>query len=86
MSNQLSIVEKSAKMKTLQADDTFQLALKEITEQQVAVFVDASSSSEQREEAHDIICALGKIDDYFDSVQSDEVMYNHKQTKGESAP
>ena len=86
MSNKLSIVEKSAKMRTLQADDTFQLAIKEITEQQVAVFVDADSSLEQREEAHDIICALRKIDDYFDSVQTDEIMYNHKQTKGESAP
>ena len=73
-------------MRTLQADDTFQLALKEITEQQVAVFMDASSSLELREEAHDIICALNKIDDYFDSVNTDEVMYNHKQTKGESAP
>jgi len=80
------IVEKGAKMRTLQADDTFQLALKEITEQQVAVFMDASSSLELREEAHDIICALNKIDDYFDSVNTDEVMYNHKQNKGESAP
>ena len=78
MSQKLSIVEKSARMKTLQADDTFQLALKEITEQQVAVFVNADSSLEQREEAHDIICALRKIDDYFDSVKTDEVMYNHK--------
>ena len=86
MSNQLSIVEKSAKMRTLQADDTFQLALKEITEQQVAVFVDADSSTEQREKAHDMICALRKIDDYFDSVKTDEVMYNRKLTKGESAP
>ncbi len=86
MANNLSIVEKSAKMRTLQADDTFKLALQEITEQQVAVFVDADSSTEQREKAHDIICALRKIDDYFDSVQTDEVMYNHKQTKGESAP
>jgi len=80
------IVEKGAKMRTLQADDTFQLALKEITEQQIAVFMDASSSLELREEAHDIICALNKIDDYFDSVNTDEVMYNHKQNKGESAP
>jgi len=82
----MHIVEKGAKMRTLQADDTFQLALKEITEQQVAVFVDADSSLEQREEAHDMICALRKIDDYFDSIKTDEVMYNHKQTKGESAP
>ena len=82
----MHIVEKGAKMRTLQADDTFQLALKEITEQQIAVFMDASSSLELREEAHDIICALNKIDDYFDSVNTDEVMYNHKQNRGESAP
>ena len=82
----MHIIEKSAKMRTLQADDAFQLALKEINEQQVAVFVDADSSTEQREKAHDMICALRKIDDYFDSVKTDEVMYNHKQNKGESAP
>ena len=86
MANNLSIVEKSAKMRTLQADDTFQLALKEITDQQIAVFVNADSTTDQREKAHDMICALRKIDDYFDSVQTDEVMYNHKLTKGESAP
>ena len=78
MSQKLSIVEKSARMKTLQADDTFQLALKEITEQQVAVFVNAHSNMDEREEAHNIICALQKIDDYFDSVKTDEAMYNHK--------
>ena len=65
-------------MKTLQADDMFQLAIKEITEQQVAVFVDADSSTEQREEAHHMICAIRKIDDYFDSIKTDEVMYNRK--------
>ncbi len=73
-------------MRTLKADDTFQLALQEITEQQVAVFVNADSTTDQREEAHNIICALRKIEDYFDSVETDEVMYNHKLTKGESAP
>ena len=73
-------------MRSLQADDTFQLALKEITDQQIAVFVNADSTTDQREKAHDMICALRKIDDYFDSVQTDEVMYNHKLTKGESAP
>ena len=86
MANNLSIVEKSAKMRTLQADDTFQLALTEITDQQIAVFVNADSTTDQREKAHDMICALRKIDDYFDSVQTDEIMYNRKLTKGESAP
>ena len=73
-------------MRTLKADDTFQLALKEITDQQIAVFVNADSTTDQREKAHDMICALRKIDDYFDSVQTDEVMFNHKLNKGESAP
>ncbi len=73
-------------MRTLKADDTFQLALKEITDQQIAVFVNADSTTDQREKAHDMICALRKIDDYFDSVQTDEVMFNRKLTKGESAP
>ena len=78
MANNLSIVEKSAKMRTLQADDTFQLALTEITDQQIAVFVNADSTTDEREEAHDMICALRKIDDYFDSVKTDEAMYNRK--------
>ena len=73
-------------MRTLQADDTFKLALEEITDQQIAVFVNADSTTDQREKAHDMICALRKIDDYFDSVQTDEIMYNRKLTKGESAP
>ena len=85
MASNLSIVEKSARMKTLQADDMFQLAIKEITEQLVAVFVNADSSTDEREEAHNIICALQKIDDYFDSVKTDEAMYNRK-LKQETAP
>ena len=75
MANKLSIVEKSAKMKTLQADDTFKLVITEITNQQVAVFVNADSTEEQRGEAHDV------IEDYFDSVHTDEVMHNRKRKK-----
>lgn len=78
MASKLSIVEKSARMKTLQADDMFQLAIKEITEQQIAVFVNADSTTDEREEAHNMICAIRKIDDYFDSVKTDEAMYNRK--------
>jgi len=81
MANVLSIVEKSAKLRTLQADDTYKLVIKEITEQQVAVFVNADSTEEQRGEAHNIICALRKIEDYFDSAHTDEAMHNRKRKK-----
>jgi hypothetical protein len=81
MANVLSIVEKSAKLRTLQADDTFKSVIKEITEQQVAVFVNADSTGEQREEAHDVIRALRMIEDYFDSIYTDEAMHNRKRKK-----
>ena len=81
MAEVLSIVEKSAKLRTLQADDTFKLVIKEVQEQQVAVFVNADSTEEQLGEAHNIICALRRIEDYFDSVHSDEAMHNRKLKK-----
>jgi hypothetical protein len=81
VANKLSIVEKSAKIKTLQADDTFKLVITEITNQQVAVFVNADSTEEQRGEAHDVIRALRMIEDYFDSVHTDEIMLNRKRKK-----
>ena len=81
MAKNLSIVEKSAKLRTLQADDTFKLVIKEVQEQQVAVFVNADSTEEQRGEAHDVIRALRMIEDYFDSVHTDEAMHNRKRKK-----
>ena len=78
MKGDLHIVEKSAKIRTLQADDTFKLVIEEITNQQVAVFVNADSTEEQRGEAHDVIRALRMIEDYFDSVHTDEAMHNRK--------
>ena len=81
MAKVLSIVEKSAKLRTLQADDTFKSVIKEVQEQQVAVFVNADSTEELRGEAHDVIRALRMIEDYFDSVHTDEAMHNRKRKK-----
>ena len=81
MAKNLSIVEKSAKLRTLQADDTYKSVIKEITDQQIAMFVNVDSTEEQRGEAHDVIRALRMIEDYFDSVHTDEVMQNRKRKK-----
>jgi len=81
MAKVLSIVEKSAKLRTLQADDTYKSVIEEITNQQVALFVNVDSTQEQREEAHDVIRALRLIEDYFDSVYTDEAMFNRKLKK-----
>ena len=81
MAKNLSIVEKSAKLRTLQADDTYKSVIKEITDQQIAMFVNVDSTEEQRGEAHDVIRALRLIEDYFDSVYTDEAMHNRKRKK-----
>ena len=81
MAKVLSIVEKSAKLRTLQADDTYKAVIKEITDQQIAMFVNVDSTEEQRGEAHDVIRALRLIEDYFDSVYTDEAMHNRKLKK-----
>ena len=81
MAKNLSIVEKSAKLRTLQADDTYKSVIKEITNQQIATFVNVDSTQEQREEAHDVMRALRLIEDYFDSVYTDEAMHNRKLKK-----
>ena len=81
MAKVLSIVEKSAKLRTLQADDTYKSVIKEITDQQIAMFVNVDSTEEQRGEAHDVIRALRLIEDYFDSVYTDEAMHNRKRKK-----
>ena len=81
MKSELNILEKSAKIRTLQADDTYKSVIEEITNQQVAVFVNVDSTEEQRREAHDVIRALRLIEDYFDSVYTDEAMHNRKRKK-----
>tara|TARA_Y100001949_G_scaffold148062_1_gene132253 strand:+ start:1749 stop:1994 length:246 start_codon:yes stop_codon:yes gene_type:complete len=81
MAKVLNILEKSAKLRTLQADDTYKSVIKEITDQQIAMFVNVDSTEEQRGEAHDVIRALRLIEDYFDSVYTDEAMHNRKRKK-----
>jgi hypothetical protein len=78
----MNIVEKSARIRTLMNDDTFKEVMAEIRSQQIAVFLDANSITDKRNGAHDIVCALRKIDDYFDSVIADEAMHNRKLKKG----
>ena len=81
MAKVLNILEKSAKLRTLQADDTYKSVIKEITDQQIAMFVNVDSTEEQRGEAHDVIRALRLIEDYFDSVYTDEAMHDRKLKK-----
>ena len=69
---------KSAKIRTLLNDGTFQEVMSEVANRQIAVFVRVDSTMDERDRAHDIIRALREIEDYTDSVMADEAIQNHK--------
>jgi hypothetical protein len=66
------------RIKILMSDETFKEVIQNVKNQQAAVFLDPSSAIEDREEAHGIVRALGKIDEHFQSVLTDEKISNRK--------
>ena len=77
----MNVKEKSARIRTLMNDDTFQDVVSEIIERQVSVFLDPNSSTEERDDAHDIVRAIEKVKVYMESVIADEVIHNRKQKR-----
>jgi len=65
-------------VKRLIKDETFQDVLAEVIERQVSVFLTPESSTEERDEAHDIVRAIGKINDYLDAVIADEIIRDRR--------
>jgi len=71
--------EKSARIKTLMNDETFKDIISEVMEMQVLVFMDAHSTTEERDEAHDIVRAIDAITSYMESVIADYKMSKRKR-------
>ena len=68
-------------IKRLIKDETFQDVLTEVIGREVDVFLNPNSSPEERDEAHDMVRAIGKINDYLDSVIADELIENRRNNK-----
>ena len=75
----MNIKDKAAKIRTLSNDDTYQEVIKEIRNAQVSVFLNGQSQLEAINDAHDIIRALYKIEDYFNTVFADEAIFDKKE-------
>lgn len=78
MANEAQIRDKATKVRLLQNEDTFKDTLKVVRDEQVSVFLSPNSSTEDIKEAHDIICALEKIEGYFKTVLTDEAFLTDK--------
>ena len=75
----MNIKEKSARIKTLMNDDTFKDVISEVMEKQVLVFMDAHSTEEERDDAHDIVRALDSITSYMQTVIDDHKISERKR-------
>lgn len=63
-----------------------QLVLNEIREEQISVFLNTATFPEDREAAHDIIVALNKIEDKFNTILADEAIHDKQVEKRTSGP
>ncbi len=80
------IKEWAAKIRHLRNDEVYGAVINHIREQQVKVFLNSGSYDSDISSAHDIIKALDKIEGYFNSVLSEEAIFDKRQQRKESAP
>jgi len=72
------VKDKAAKIRRLQDDPTFKEVMEAVKMLQVSIFMNPDSTVEDRDEAHDIIRALSKIEDYINTVFADEAIFDKK--------
>jgi len=66
-------------MRRLQSDDAFGYLVEKIKKDQGDIFFNPHSSFEDREDAHQIIRALMKIEDRMAQILQDEAIYDKKR-------
>jgi dihydroxyacetone kinase DhaKLM complex PTS-EIIA-like component DhaM len=77
----LNLKDRASGVRRLQDDEVFNFILDEIRGEQVRVFMDTGSSQDDREAAHDLIRALQKIEDQFQTILLDEAIFDKQQEK-----
>jgi len=72
------IKEQASRIKRLIDDPVFKEVIEAVKMLQVNIFMNPDSTTEDRDKAHDIIRALGTIDDYINTVLTDEKIFDNK--------
>lgn len=68
----MSIEQEAAQVRDLMNDPAWKAAIQRVTDNQIAVFRNSNSSQDDRERAHNIICALDEIASELVSVLTNE--------------
>ena len=81
----MNIKDRATKIRQVSTDPVFIEVLQEIRDKQVSLFLNPTCSQDSLVAAHDIIRALDAIDTHFQTVLTDEAVYD-KQIEKESVP
>ena len=72
------VKEKASRLQRIKDDSTFKEVIDAVKMLQVSIFTDPDSTTEDRDNAHDIIRALSTIDDYINTALADEKIFDKK--------
>jgi len=72
----MSIKDKASKIKQLTNDPTFVSIIEAVKSKQMTIFLNPNSTEKSREAAHNVICALSEIEDYINTVLTDEKIFD----------
>ena len=75
----MEITVRSSRAKALLNDPTYSETVEELRAEQVSVFLNQGYSAEEREAAHNVICALAKIEARLQSYITDEKFLNKQK-------
>lgn len=81
----MNIKDKASRIRQLKNDPVFQEVMQEVRDKQVGLFLNPETSQDVLVEAHDIVRALGHIETYFNTVLTEEAVFDKQQQK-ESVP
>ena len=72
----MTIKDTATKIRQITSDPTYKALIESVKVAQMATFLEARSTAESREEAHQIIRALERIEDYINTVLTDEKIFD----------
>lgn len=76
----MNIKELAAGVRHLQHDETFSYIMKSIKEDKANIFLNPTSSLEDREAAHYVVCALSEVENRMATILADEAVYDKKHS------
>lgn len=74
------IKDRASRIRQLMRDETYNEVMQEVRTKQVGVFLSSSATIDSINQAHQIVIALDKIEEYMRSVLDDEAVYDKKHS------